>query len=513
MPTLLALLALSACAGKSSIALDDTDTDTDVPDTDTDTGEPDTDDNTAPSGLEITLEPTHPPPGASFAVVIVAPATDPDGDEVSYRYRWIVDGASYPLEEATVPDNTTSLDERWEVVVVPSDGTEEGPATSASLTIGNEPPSAPGLTFSPSSPMEDDDIVLVIDPAPVDPEGDPLVTTITWYQNDAEVSWFADLTVIDKSYVAYNDTFRAVVSVSDPYHDPVVTEATVSVLYSCDHLPTYNLDDTTLSDATAYHGLAFDDDGTLIGYDARSALVKSRYDGTSAVFMPRVGGIQQMDRLPDGDFVLGDSTNRSLTRVTSAGASSVIATDVGYVYGVTVGPDGMVWTADGGIRRTDPSTGETTTILPQPTAWTAHSLNFNLDSTRIYIGTIGRGDLYYMDLDANLDPTTEPLLFASGVGNGWHDGIAVDECGNLYVADYSSSGLYRVELDATVTPMVRANSSAYGHGAMWGNGVDGWRDDAIYQPQPYNGNTVREVVIGLGNGDAVRTWNGVSAPW
>ena len=43
--------------------------------------------------------------------------------------------------------------------------------------------------------------------------------------------------------------------------------------------------------------------------------------------------------------------------------------------------------------------------------------------------------------------------------------------------------------------------------------IGGWRDDTLYQPQPYNGNTVREVIIGFQSGDTVRTWNGVAVPW
>ncbi|MDP2314768.1 MAG: hypothetical protein Q8P41_17825 [Pseudomonadota bacterium] len=510
---------IAACAGPSDDAPkpDDTDvidTDTAV-DTDTDTDSDDTGEppvNQPPGAVEIAITPTAPAPGADFSVVIVTPAVDPDGDPVTYTYAWTVDGVAAGVDSPTVPGASALELQTWAVTVTPTDGTDPGPAATASVVVGNGPPSAPGLTITPSDPVEGDDLTLVIDPVAVDPDGDPLTVTITWYDSGSYVPQHDGLTVIAGRYVDNDETFRAVVSVTDGFHEPVVAEASVLVQYRCDALPPEAMSETTFSDARAYHGIVFDDDGTLIGFDG-SSLIKSTYTGTRSVLRPGVGYIQQMDRLPDGDFVMGDSTNNRLLRVTSAGGSETLASDVGYVYGVTVGPDGMVYVTNGNVSRVDPATGVVTSYLTAGSGWSAHVVNFNLDSTVMYIGTIGSGDVYAVDLDANLDPVGSPALYASRVGSGWHDGLEVDTCGNLYVADYSTGGFYRVETDGTVSAAVGADSTLYGHGTMWGNGIGGWRDDAIYQPQPYNGNTVREVVIGFKSGDTVRTWNGVAAPW
>ena len=40
------------------------------------------------------------------------------------------------------------------------------------------------------------------------------------------------------------------------------------------------------------------------------------------------------------------------------------------------------------------------------------------------------------------------------------------------------------------------------------SGVGGWNHKAIYMPQPYDGNTVLEVVLGVPSGSYVRTWVG-----
>jgi hypothetical protein len=491
-----ALLLLAACKVPDGSGIDNTDT-----------PEPEPSPN-APTAVEIAIEPTAVDAGVEFGVVILTPATDEDGDEVTYQFAWTTDGAASPIKSQTVPGGTSEYNELWEVTVTPTDGYNLGPPATASIKVGNRGPTAPALSFSSSVP--DVRSRLVFDPL-VDPDGDVVNSTTTWFQDGIEVPEMADRLAIEAVRAQYGRTFRVEVTVWDEWNPPSTSSAEVRFKYDCDNLPPFNLGDTTLRDARAYHGLAFDDDGTLIGWDQRSALVKSLYRQGFSVFVPGFNSVQQIDRMADGDFAIAENAAGRLTRVTSAGATSPISTAVGNAYGVTVGPDGMIYTADNGVKRTDPSTGRTQQFLEDGCCQTAHSLNFNLDSTRMYIGTIGNGTVYYVDLDEDLNPVGRPRTYANF--GGWHDGIEVDECGNIYVADYSTSGFYRVELDGTVTPIVDADSRLYGHGAMYGRGVGGWRTDAIYQPEPYNGNRIREVVIGLGSGDTVRTWNGQPAPW
>ena len=287
--------------------------------------------------------------------------------------------------------------------------------------------------------------------------------------------------------------------------------------YACDELPEFNLRDLTLENARANHGLTFDDAGSLIGWDGRASLVKSRYDGTMNLWVPGMTGVEQIDRLPDGTAVVVDRGAGRIARVTDAGALETLASDVGRVYGLTTGPDGKLYVTNGNIVRIDPATGESSTLVVPNGTYSFHAVNFNLDSTRMYLGTsYGVGDVYYVDLDEDLNPITEPQIYASRVGSGWQDGIELDTCGNVYVAEYYTFGLYRISAgDRRVTRLTEPTTTNlyYGHGLVWGSGIDGWREDTLYQPQPYNDSKVREVVIGARSGDTVRTWRGVPAPW
>lgn len=284
------------------------------------------------------------------------------------------------------------------------------------------------------------------------------------------------------------------------------------IWWDCDKVPDGAISDTNILGARGYHGLSFDDEGNILGWDGRQFIMKSPYDGAAVPWVPGFNTAEGMDRLPDGDWVISDTLNQRLVRVTPEGGAETL-TSISGVYGVTVGPDGMIYACNGGIVRVDPETGDQTEIIPSPGVWTARVVDFSLDSSRMYIATLGYGDVYYLELDENLDPLDRPERYASGVGSGWHDGIGVDACGYVYVAEYYSAGLYRIAPDGTVTSVVTPGTTRYyGHGLQWGSGIGGWRQDALYQPQPYNGNTVREVVIGFPSGDLVRIWKGVKTP-
>jgi hypothetical protein len=464
--------------------------------------------SSAPEGGAVTITPVVPAAGAALRAEITTEAIDPDGDAVTYTYVWSVDGEPVEVDGADVPAGRSAAAERWSVAVTASDGEHAGTPFEASVVVGNEAPVAPPIAFSTS--YADERLELVLE-EPVDPDGDPLDLSLTWYQDGVESPELKNRLAIDASRAVYNRTFRVVLSVADPYHPASTSEASVTLGYDCAHLPRGAPSEQSLGDARAYHGIAFDDLGALVGWNG-SGVTKSYYGNGFELWFPYASTVQQIDRHPDGSILLADADGRRILKVDASGGYVPVSGDIGYVYGLTVGPDGKVWTADQGVRRTDIVTGETEIIVPISWGQTAHSLAFNLDSTILYIGTIGGGVVWQVPLDADLNPTDRPTEFITGLG-GWHDGIELDACGNLYVADYTTSALYRIEPNGVVTSMVPQISGQYGHGTMWGSGVGGWRTDAIYQPQPYDRNHVREVVIGLPSGDSVRTWNGVAVPW
>ena len=280
-----------------------------------------------------------------------------------------------------------------------------------------------------------------------------------------------------------------------------------SAVFDCATIPTAPLSQTVLAGAKGYHGLAFDGQGNIIGSD-NSALIKSDYQGSWALWVPGQGTLEQMASFPNGDIVVSSADSGALKRITPGGTVTTIAPGLS-AYGVLLGPDDMIYAANWDrIYRVDPDTGQTDVWLELPTNDYPHSLNFNNDFTRMYIGTVangGMGKVFYADLDANLDPIGDADVFATQVGQGWHDAVGVDCCGNLYVPDYWSSRLYRISPAGVPEVYYQWNGNQYGHGLIWGDGIGGWRTDALYLPMPYGGNEVQELVIGVPDREFVGT--------
>ncbi len=228
-------------------------------------------------------------------------------------------------------------------------------------------------------------------------------------------------------------------------------------------------------------------------------MIEVTSDGSWGIFRPGMGMLEQLATLPDGNLAISSRQTGDLLRVTLEGGSEVLAANLS-TYGVTLGPDDMLYTAwRQGVARINPETAELTPLITQLSNFaTPRIVGFSPDLSRLYVTTIGNGTVYKVDLDKDLNVVSEVEIFAQNVGGGWHDGLAVDICGNLYVADYESTALWRVTHDGDVDKIwAPPQYVQYGHGAEWGTGEHGWNLTSLFLPQPYNNNTVTEIDIGV----------------
>jgi hypothetical protein len=292
-------------------------------------------------------------------------------------------------------------------------------------------------------------------------------------------------------------------------------DTTGGEVFDCAEIPSSPAT-TILSGPRAARGIAFDDEGHLIGA-GYEAVYRSTLDSFS-VFVPGLQGFGQLDPLPDGGYAMADGER--IVRISSGGSYEVISYQYGD-YGLRVGPGGMIYTGNSdGVGRIDPDTGERELFVAVPTfeGEGARTMDFSPGLDRLYIGTHG-SEVYVVELDANLEPTGPATLFvdlSQGAGcpewdhspGCWHDGLRVDVCGNVYVAIYGSNQLVRVSPDGQSAEVVRDMSSdpeMFGHGITWGSGLGGFAHDAIYQPTPKpNDNPVAEVAVGV----PYRSWTG-----
>lgn len=269
-----------------------------------------------------------------------------------------------------------------------------------------------------------------------------------------------------------------------------------------------------LTGPRAYHDIAFDKSGNLIGND-NSDLLKTALGGMPKIMLAGVGQVEGMDQFPNGDLVIAtvmneDDLDVTLLRVTPQGGQEAITSlDYG-AYGVLMGPDGFIYVAAGdALLRVDPSTGKKQPVPSTVESWSPRVMDYSPDKKKLYVGTLSfdenGGTVYVFDLDDKGTPVGEPKLFAQHVGEGYLDGLSVDACGNLFVADFTTTALYRITPDGEVTlyqdwqdsVLEDDQTSDYGHGIEWGSGVGGWQKNSIYLPQPYDDNTVVRVDVGV----------------
>lgn len=140
-----------------------------------DTGEPEV--NRPPQGgqVEITAVTTV----EDLVARVTVEAVDPDGDEVIYSFAWSRDGEPVPSQRSdTVPASATARDQRWTVVVTPSDGELDGEPFSAEVVVLNSAPVVTEVRILPAEAFTD--TTLSAEPTGADPDGDDIAWGFAW---------------------------------------------------------------------------------------------------------------------------------------------------------------------------------------------------------------------------------------------------------------------------------------------------------------------------------------------
>lgn len=145
-----------------------------------------------------------------------ARAEDPDGDQVSYAYQWMLNGNSIAGEtrEEFSPRGLSPEDEIT-VRVTPSDGKEEGqPAVSVPFQVHNTPPVIASVKIVPVG----DRILgpLKVEVEATDAEQDQITLSYQWLKDQQEITE-ATGPVLEPSFFEKGKIFSVRVTPSDRY--------------------------------------------------------------------------------------------------------------------------------------------------------------------------------------------------------------------------------------------------------------------------------------------------------
>ncbi len=269
-------------------------------------------------------------------------------------------------------------------------------------------------------------------------------------------------------------------------------------VFDCALAPDQPLSSTILSGPRGYHGLAIDEQGRMYGLDSGNTLIRSSYQGD---WMPLMSDVfaHQLAFGAGGDLFL--YSDNGLEGLTPDAQRYTVNSEISG-YGLRVGPEQQLYVADGAsVLRVDPMSGVSQVVVTVPGTAAIRSFDFSPAFDRLYLGISGMPvQVQVTALDAS-SSATGPLQVLAELSreSGFVDGVAVDACGNLYVANFQSFQLFRITKEGEKSVYLDWNSdpTQYAHGVEFGNGVGGFRLDALYLPMPYSDNKVMEVVVGV----------------
>ena len=142
--------------------------------------------NGIPSAPEISISPDPATTEDALTVNIDVPSIDPEGSSVSYTYEWYKDNILQNTQTSqTISVSDTAKDDIWKVRVIPNDGTSDGNAAEAQITISNSPPTITSVTITPLGNVYNDDTVTCVGTA-TDPD-ETITVSYEWYLNSTLV--------------------------------------------------------------------------------------------------------------------------------------------------------------------------------------------------------------------------------------------------------------------------------------------------------------------------------------
>ena len=136
--------------------------------------------DTGPSSPVVRLQPPVPERGTAVKAIIATPATDPDGDAVTYRIDWLLDGLETGVTGESFPGDRPRKGLRLTARVIASDGVLDAAPALAEARVADAMPGPLVAALDPASPRRADTLrARILKPA-TDVDGDPLVYRYRW---------------------------------------------------------------------------------------------------------------------------------------------------------------------------------------------------------------------------------------------------------------------------------------------------------------------------------------------
>jgi hypothetical protein len=196
--------------------------------------------NTPPTAPSVGLSPKVATTETGLSAVITTPATDADGDTLTYHYRWFRDGvfAADIGDRAALKPGEVKRGEQWRVVVRANDGEVDGPPIESVGDISNVPPVAPTLVMTPAHPTTVTGLTCAITTPARDADGDPITLHYTWFRNGVVFAMHEGAATIPPGVIRRGETWRCDVTARDDVSSSPVASASAGVVNAAPLPPT-----------------------------------------------------------------------------------------------------------------------------------------------------------------------------------------------------------------------------------------------------------------------------------
>ena len=275
--------------------------------------------NAGPTGLDVEIIPEPAYTDDDLFAVLVAEATDPDGDPISYTYSWSVDGVGYTEgTSTTIPSGATVKGQSWCVTVVATDGTSSSATDTDCVVVQNTPPSIESVSISPEMPTAGDPLVCAYSGF-FDLDGDPDSSRFAWTINGAPAGSGSTL---DGGY-GIGDLVTCTVTPNDgeddgiPLSDTVVIGNTAPVIASVTLGPDPAFTDDTM---VCTPGSTSDADGTtsfsyVFRWEIDGVTVAGETSATLASTFHVKSNVIQCFVTPSDGLAYGSETGSNLVEI------------------------------------------------------------------------------------------------------------------------------------------------------------------------------------------------------
>jgi hypothetical protein len=136
--------------------------------------------DTPPGAPTLALEPARPVRGGAVRVVLAKPAPDPDGDELAYRYAWLLDGVDTGEKGPVFPAERLARGKLLTVRVSATDGEAEGESAVVEARVADTAPGPVAIALEPARPRRGDAVAAKVAEPARDADGDALTYHYRW---------------------------------------------------------------------------------------------------------------------------------------------------------------------------------------------------------------------------------------------------------------------------------------------------------------------------------------------